>query len=175
MGDGSGESMMTMEELVNKLASLQSERTAREIAADKESAATDLMIKLADENITSLEEERKNERQVDENAIGELDVEIKHVSAQIIDVWGGDKKTLKFENGTLKFRTSQSLVIENDRLVLEGLLAHTSTDDVATNYITGFKKTAVKKYMGVLPLPMGAARIDLKTTVKLEEEAEQSA
>ena len=157
-----------IEELVNTLASLQSERAAREKAADKESAATDLMIKLAEENIASLEDERRTLRQVDEIAMGELDVAIENVSAQIIDTWDGEKKTMPFDAGTLKFRTSQSLVIENKRSVLEGLLAHTSAKDVATNYITGFNKTAVKKFMGVLSLPMGAAYIDLKTSVKLE-------
>jgi len=55
--------------------------------------------------------------------------------------------------------------------VLTGLLDHTSVKDVAKNYITGFNKTAVKKFMGVLSLPMGAAWIERKTTVKLEQKS----
>jgi hypothetical protein len=95
---------------------------------------------------------------------------IEEINAQIIGKWTGEKKTMSFDAGTLKFRTTQSLVIENETLVLTGLLDHTSIKDVAQNYITGFNKTAVKKFMGVLSLPMGAAWIDRKTTVKLEVE-----
>jgi hypothetical protein len=69
-----------------------------------------------------------------------------------------------------KFRTAASLKIEDDTLVLTGLLDHTSVKDVAMNYVKGFNLTAVKKYMGVFELPMGAAELQHKTTVKLEVE-----
>lgn len=157
-----------MDELVNTLADLQTERAARENAADKESAAIDLMIQLAEDDLNKLREDRRIERKVDEIAMGELDVAIENVSAQIINTWNGEKKTMVFDAGTLKFRTSQSLKITDPTLTLVGLLQHTSDEDVATKYIKGFNLTAVKKYMGVLSLPTGAAQIDRKTTVKLE-------
>jgi len=100
-----------------------------------------------------------------------IDERMDEVKAHIIDEWTGENKTMLFVAGTLKFRTTQSLKIENDALVLTGLLDHTSVKDVAKNYITGFNKTAVKKFMGVLSLPMGAAWIERKTTVKLEQKS----
>ena len=103
------------------------------------------------------------------HAIGELGSDADVIKAQIIETWDGEKKTLKFAAGTLKFRTTQSLKIENETLVLTGLIDHTSIKDVATKYINGFNKTAVKKYMSVLDLPLGAAEIEKKTTVKLEK------
>ena len=166
-----------MEELVNKLAELQAERKAQEDQADNavREMGYNRSIHDAEKELQRLKELRDETRYPFEWEIGIINKAIEDISARIIETWGGEKKTMSFDAGTLKFRTTGSLVIENDRLVLEGLLAHTSAKDVATNYISGFKKTAVKKFMGVLSLPMGAAWIDQKTTVKLEEEAEKSA
>lgn len=110
------------------------------------------------------------------NELVELDVrmgwsgaEIEATEAMIIKLWDGTAKTITLDDGKiLKFRTTHSLQIVDETLVLTGLLDHTSVKDVAANYITGFNKTAVKKYMSVLDLPMGATEIHAKTTVKLE-------
>ena len=160
-----------IEELVNKLAKLQTERAARKIAADKESAATDLMIKLAEENIASLKEDRKNERQVDENAIGELDAEIENISSQIVEAWSGEKKTMPFDAGTLKFRTTQSLKIGDGAALLTQLLHHFSTNVIVDEYISGFNRTAIKKFMDLIPTLPDVAELIPKTTVKLNQES----
>ena len=97
--------------------------------------------------------------------------QIDEIKDQIIDEWTGEEKTMVFDAGTLKFTTRGSLKIIDKTLTLTGLLDHTSVKDVATNYIRGFNLTAVKKYMGVLELPMGAAGIEYKTTVKLEQKS----
>lgn len=158
-----------IEEHVIKLAELQAELKREKQKADEASAATDGIIEDTKKLIAVLEEERTAKRRPYIEAAEELSTTIGDLYATIIDEWTGEKKTLVFAAGTLKFRTAQSLKIENETLVLTGLLDHTSVKDVATNYITGFNKTAVKKYMGVLSLPMGAARIERKTTVKLEQ------
>lgn len=158
-----------MEELVNKLAELQAELDKELINADFASANIDDRIVKAKERLSILEMERDINRQPYIEAAEELSTTIGDLYATIIDEWTGEHKTMVFDAGTLKFRTTQSLKIENETLVLTGLLDHTSLKDVATNYITGFNKTAVKKYMGVLSLPMGAAWIKRKTTVKLEQ------
>ena len=163
-----------MEELVNKLAKLQAERKSQEDQADKtvHEMGYNRSIHDAEKELQRLKEIRDETRYPFEWEMGSIDKKIASVSAHIVDGWmdtDQTQKTLVFDAGTLKFRTSQSLVIENETLVLTGLLDHTSIEDVAKNYITGFNKTAVKKYMGVLSLPMGAAHIARKTTVKLEE------
>jgi NAD-dependent DNA ligase len=158
-----------IEELVDKLAELQAEMRT---AADK--IAADPLIAEYTAAIAELEKQASEGRDALHDlvsAYGQDDLTklIDEVEAEIIDEWTGEKKTMVFDAGTLKFRTTQSLEIENKTLVLTGLLDHTSVKDVANNYITGFNKTAVKKYMGVLELPMGAAEIEYKTTVKLEQ------
>jgi len=160
-----------IEERVNKLAELQEERRENEDATNSNPAVASY-----DEEIARIESRLADMVQKRNDVLlpyGErqaaLDEKIDEIKAQIIDEWTGEKKTMVFGVRTLKFRTTQSLVVENVTLVLTGLLDHTSVKDVAKNYITGFKKTAVKKYMGVLDLPMGAAYINQKTTVKLEE------
>ena len=157
-----------MKELVTKLAELQAEMESitDQIAGDK----------IIQEYVTAIAELEKQASEGRdalydlESAYGREHIQkfIDEVKAQIIDEWDREKKTLSFDEGLLKFRTTQSLKISDSTLVLTGLLDHTSVNDVATNYITGFNKTAVKKYMGVLDLPMGAAEIVPTTTVSFK-------
>lgn len=158
-----------IEELVNRLALLQAELDRELIGADFASENVDNRIIETEETLLRLKREQNLNRQPYIEAAEELKTTISDLHAQIIDEWGGEKKTMVFDAGTLKFRITQSLKILDDALVLTGLLDHTSVKDVATNYIKGFKLIAVKKYMGVLELPMGAAEIEYKTTVKLEQ------
>ena len=157
-----------MEELVNQLAELQMKLEIREEQAKEASAWIEERIQKAEDEVKELWKESQAARLPWLAEAEEIKAEMKEIYKTILDVWDGQKKTLPFDAGTLKFRTTESLVIENETLVLTGLLDHTSVKDVATNYITGFNKTAVKKYMSVLDLPMGAARLQRKTSVKLE-------
>ena len=164
---------MTMEELVNKLANLQSERSLREEAAEED----ELVIEYS-EKITRLEKELKKFQQARAQelayyapAIDDIKVDIEEIKKQIIDTWDGKKKTMPFDVGTLKFRTTGSLRISDREWLLSDLLDHTTIEDVAEKYIKGFNMTAVKKYMSVHNLPVDVAEIEYKTTVKLEEES----
>ena len=159
---------MSIESYAQELATLQAELAATKTAANEASKKVDAEIAEAEMVLTHLRTMQERIRQPYEYEITEIDIRIAMMQDCIIEAWDGEKKTLKFDAGILKFKTTQSMKIENETLVLTGLLDHTSVKDVATNYITGFKKVAVKKYMGVLDLPMGAARIEKKTTVKLE-------
>ncbi len=160
-----------MEEHINKLAELQAELDKELVNADFASANIDDRMARIKEKLSILEQERDINRRPYIEAAEELKTTIGDLYATIIDEWSGEQKTMVFDAGTLKFRTTQSLKIENETLVLTGLLDHTSVKDVATNYIKGFNLTAVRKYMGVLELPMGAAEIEYKTTVKLEHKS----
>jgi len=159
---------MSIDTFVQQLATLQAELAATKTAANEASEKIDAEIAEAEMVLTHLRTMQERIRQPYEYEINEIGIRIAMMQECIIEAWDGEKKTLKFDAGILKFRTTQSLKIENETLVLTGLLDHTSVKDVATNYITGFNKAAVKKYMGVLDLPLGAARIEKKTTVKLE-------
>ena len=161
---------MTMEELVQRLAELQARQKMEEDAADETSAWIDGQIEDAEAQLKMLNTQRDELRKSHIDPIEKVIEQIVDVQQEIIEAWNPEtmKKTMRYPAGTLKFRTSESLVIEKEALVLTGLLDHTSVKDVADNYISGFNKTAVKKYMGVISLPMGAACINRKTTVTME-------
>ena len=163
---------MSMEDLVNKLAELQADRKVEEDAAnsDRIICKFELEIKEMESALATLIQARDECKSPYIEQVAKINIKADELKAQIIDTWDGEKRTVRYGAGLLKFRTTQSLVIENETLVLTGLLDHTSVKDVAMNYIKGFNLTAVKKYMGVLSLPMGAAYIKHNTTVKLEVE-----
>ena len=137
---------MTMEELVERLAELQSDLEMKEDAAE----ANELVIKYS-EKIARLEKELKKFQQARAQelayyapAIDDIEVDIEEIKKQLIKAWDGEKKTLKFDVGTLKFRTTGSLKISDRKWLLSDLLDHTTIEGVAEKYIKGFNMTAVK-------------------------------
>ena len=163
-----------MEDLVNKLAELQAERKVEEDAANDDHAVVSWggVIKRLEEQLAEARKMQSATLNLYTDRIAEIKIEMDNVETQIIDTWDGEKRTVRYGAGLLKFRTTTRLKIKDDALVLTGLLDHTSVKDVATMYIKGFNLTAVKKYMCVLELPMGAAELVSKTTVKLEVDSD---
>jgi len=159
-----------MKELVQELAELQEARRAAEEAREHNThiIAKREEVDAAKRRLAMAENALADESAYYDGAIAGLNQDVDDISMQIIDEWDCERKTVSFPAGTLKFRTTQSFKMLDAALVLTGLLDHTSVKDVANNYIIGFNKTAVKKFMSVLELPMGAAEIERKTTVKLE-------
>ena len=157
-----------MEELVNKLAELQAELKAEEAKADKASALTDASITDVKDELAELEIERKNERLPYIEAAQELQTTIGDIQQTIIDVWNGEKKTLKFDAGTLKFRTTSKLEIYHPEILLADMFVHLQTGSEMMKYLSGFNKTAVKKYIGVHPQDIDIVELIPATTVKLE-------
>ena len=162
-----------IEELIQQLVRLQAEQKAEEDARDGDGTVISLREAVADAKgrLEMAEKALADDLAYYDPTIAGTIRDIETVKAQIIDKWTGEDKTMVFDAGTLKFTTRGSLKIIDKTLTLTGLLDHTSVKDVATNYIRGFNLTAVKKYMGVLELPMGAAGIEYKTTVKLEQKS----
>ena len=160
--------MKPIETYVQELATLQAELAATKIAANEASKEIDAEIAEEEMALRHLRGIRERIRQPHEYEINEIGIRIATMQECIVETWDGEKKTLKFDAGTLKFRTTQSLNIKDESWLLASLLDHTSLEDVATRYISGFNKTAVKKYMGVIGMPDGAAELISKTTVKLE-------
>ena len=167
---------MTMEELVERLAELQSDLEMKEDAAE----ANELVIKYS-EKITHLEKELKKLQQARAQelayyapAIDDIKVNIEEIKKQIIEAWDGDKKTLKFDVGTLKFRMTSKLEIYHPEILLADMFVHLQTGSQMLKYLSGFNKTAVKKYIGVHPQDADIVELIATTSVKLEEEAEQS-
>ena len=161
-----------MEELVNKLAMWQAERktTEYDLNDDPEVAGCNETIAALEAQIV---EARKNLvflRAGYDTRISQIDDEIKHVSAQIIDGWNGEKKTLKYEAGTLSFRQTGSLRIIDDVRLMELLIEKAPIVDVVSKYIKGFKLTGVKKFVDVHNVPTGVASMEYKTTVGLKTE-----
>jgi len=157
-----------VEELVNELAELQAEMDNELIKADFASAKIDYHIDEAIKRLDMLRKERDINRQPYTERIEEITTTIMELHTAIIDEWGGEKKTLVFDAGALKFRTSGGLKIRDEPWLLERIVTTTSFTEAANKYLKGFNLTAVKKYMSVHELPSDVAEIEHKTTVKLE-------
>lgn len=162
-----------MEEYVNKLAMWQAKRKTIEcdLNDDPEVAGCNETIAALEAQITEAHKTLVFMCAGYDTRISEIDDEIKHVSAQIIDEWTGEHKTMVFGDRVLKFTSRRSLKIIDERWLLADLLDRTSIEDVAEKYIKGFNLTAVKKYMGVHDLPVDVAEIEYTTTVKLEQKS----
>ena len=161
-----------MEELVNKFAVLQANRKLFEEKAD--SAVHEMGY---DRNIHDLEEEldqqielRDSIRKPFEKEMAKIDEGIEDISNQIVYAWNPETmaKTMKFPAGILTLRTTQSLDIGNPGILLDNLISHFSTHRVATEFISGFKKTIVRKFMDMHPQASSVVELIPKTTVKLE-------
>ena len=161
-----------MEKLVKKLAALQ---VTRKVFEDKADSAVQQIG--YDRNIHDLKKElaqqielRDSIRRPFENEIAKIDEGIEDISSQIIYAWDPKTmaKTMKFPVGILTLRTTQSLDIGNPGILLDNLIVHFSTHRVATEFISGFKKTIVRKFMDMHPQDQFVAELIPKTTIKLE-------
>ena len=161
-----------MEELVNKLVELQAELKEREYQADEASLLIDERIADAKKRIHILEQERDVNRQPYTTKVEEIKIAITGLHTTIIDEWTGEKKTLAFDAGTLKFRTTKSLDIHKPGTLLNHIMSSgLPVSTVAEEYIKGFNLTTVRKYLEVLPVTTDVAELIEKTTVKLEQKS----
>jgi len=95
--------MACMEELVERLAELRDERKANEDAAN-----SNLAVAAYDEEINRIETRLADMMQKRNDVLlpygerqAEIDTQIAELQTQIIDAWDSEKKTLKFNAGTL--------------------------------------------------------------------------
>ena len=160
-----------METLVNKLAMWQAERKKVEdlVSNDPNVAECYKRIEELESQITETRKSMMFLRSGYDERISEIDDEIKHVSAQIIEGWNGEKKTIKFKAGTLKFRTTSKLEIYHPEILLEDMFVHLQTTSQILKYLSGFNKTAVKKYIGVHPQDADIVELIATTSAKLEQ------
>lgn len=159
-----------MIELVKKLAELQAElkTTEYDLNDDPEVTGCNEAIAALEAQIAEARKTLAFLRSGYDARIDEIDGEIKHVSAQIIDAWDGEKKTIETDAGTIKFRTTYSLKISDEAALLANLLDHFSTNKIVEKYLKGFYSTPIKEFMVVHELPTDVAGLVPKTTVKLE-------
>ena len=157
-----------MKELVNRLAELQAER--EEIIEHEKDASMDIDMKIdaLEGQILVLKDDLAKIQRPYVEAVASIDDQINDVKAMIIDAWDGEKKTMKFDVGTLKFRTTSKLDIHNEPNVLENLMSHLNTAGDIMEYIKGFNLTKLKKYMKVHKIPPEDAEFVHTTSVKLE-------
>lgn len=158
-----------MEELVMQLAELQESRKAAETVADNASSHIDGEITVMQLKVAELIEDRRTLRLPYDISIAHIDGGIEDLSAQILDEWDGEKKTLQYPAGTLKFRTTKRLEINDGAALLASLIGHFSINAIAEKYISGFNKTAVKKFIDLHPPPPDVTELIENTTVKLDE------
>ena len=163
---------MINEDDVKKLAELQEELKS---ATDK--IAADTTIQEYTEKIAELEKQVSEHRDAlyDLKSVymhEHIEAQIKEVKDQIVDSWDGDKKTIKYDFGTIGFRTTQSLKVIDGGRLLEHIIENTSTTEAVDKYLKGFLLTPTKAYVDVHGLGEGIARIEPKTTVKFEQKSE---
>ena len=160
---------LTMYELVQELAELQAERRAEENAAnsDRRICSFELEIRDMESTLAAVVRARDECKAPYLARVAEIDAKTDELKAQIIEAWDGEKKTMVFDAGTLKFRTTQSLMISNPSMLLDTLVYHFDKAVITEKYISGFNKTAVKKFIDLHPQPT-VAELFSKTTVKLE-------
>ena len=164
---------MNQPDLVNKLAGLQAEQKEIENAANSDlpMCRVDLEIREAKAVLAALTQTYDEMAAPYTASIEDIGRQIEEIKAQIVSVWldtDRSQKAFEYGDNVLKFRTATSLNIENETALLYNLIDHAGIKDVATKYISGFNKTAVKKYMDVHELPTVIAELISKTTVKLE-------
>ena len=160
-----------MEELVNKLAELQAELKLEELKANEASLWTDERIAKAEEEVKALRAESEKERLPYINNIDDINSEIRMLQGDIVEVWDRRKNTVQFDAGTLKFTTRKSMEIVDGGRLLEHIIENTSTTEAVDKYLKGFLLTPTKAYVNVHELGEGIAKINSKTTVKLEQKS----
>jgi hypothetical protein len=97
-----------------------------------------------------------------------LKIEIDGLKDQILDEWDGEKKTIKYDFGTISFRTTKNLNIVDGRRLLGHMVANMPIDKIADEYLKGFLLTPTRAYVTVHGLGEGIAKIDEKTSVSFK-------
>lgn len=150
-----------IEELAYELADSEAAIIANTEAMDKATAEID-------KQIAELKEQRAGIVFPFTSAIDKETKLIEGIKERIMSEWDGTTKTIPTDFGILKFRTNSSLIIRDEAALLANLLQHFSTNAIVETYIKGFNKTALKKYMNVLPIIPDIAEIEYKTSVTLK-------
>lgn len=159
---------MIQYEDVEKLAKFQAElkSAADEIAADK-------TIQECTARIIELEKQASDQRDALYDLVSvygqdRIGKQIEEVKDQIVDDWDGNKKTIEYEFGLLRFVTTKSLKIGDGGRLLEHIIENTSTATAVDKYLKGFLLIPTKAYVDVHELGEGIAKIEPRTTVKLK-------
>lgn len=160
-----------MEELVQRLAELQTFRDEIVAHVHDESIDIEMQIDALETDILTLKDKLELVQRPFDASMTNVDRDIERVSNQIVDAWDGEKKTLEFDAGTLKFLMTQSLEINSKSKMMYVLSDTLSLGEIANKYITGYNKTVIKKYMGVHSVTPDVAELIPKTTVELEQES----
>lgn len=156
-----------MEELVDRLAELQEDRKAAETRADIDTRQIDDELEVLRVRSAGLAAERRTLRLPHEKKMAYIDDDIEETASQILEEWNGEKKTLQCNAWTLKFRTTRRLEIHDGAALLASLIDHFTTNTIAETYLSGFNRTAVKKFIDLHPQPPDVTELIEKTTVKL--------
>jgi len=158
-----------MEDFVSQLAELQANQKEEESARDSDGTVILLReaVAYAKGRLEMAEYALADDLAYYDPAIDGTIRDIETIKAQILEAWDGEKKTLQYPAGTLKFRTTQSLKIVNPGLLMADIISHMRTGTEVLKYVSGFNKTEVKEFMSVISEP-GAAELVSKTTVKLD-------
>jgi len=162
-----------IEEHVNKIADIELAISVKTASMNRATTGIDARIADAEHALETLKEHRTEVAAPYVIGIADNARQIDEIAAQIIDEWTGEKKTMVFDAGTLKFRTTQSLIIKDETWLLDDILDRMSIEEMfKKKYLKGFNPTAVKKYMDMYELPIDVAEIEYKTTAKLVQKGD---
>lgn len=162
---------MTMDELVQQLAVVQAEIAATTEHMNRATAGADQRIEEAERALEVLKEHRIGVAAPFIIGIADGERLTDEIETQIINEWTGEKTTMVFDAGTLKFAQRGNLKIHDEVWLMNDILDRMSVEDIfKKKYLKGFNLTAIKRYMGVHDLPVDVAEIEYTATVKLEAE-----
>ena len=157
-----------MEELVRELAGLQAELAADTKFVDGDGIVITLRESVADAKAELAKAEAALAEEMLLYASSTIEDQITDTKERILDEWDGEAKTYQYDFGKLALTTTKSVVIGDGAFLLANLIEHFSTSAIADTYITGFKKTAIRKFVDLFPQPPEVVDLIEKTTIKLE-------
>jgi hypothetical protein len=109
---------MSMEDLVNELVSLQAELRAEEDETNGDGIVIKLRLAITDleKQLEVANAELSNELRYYTTTCNMIKTAIEETKVQIIDAWDGEKRTVRYDAGLLKFRTTKSLKIKDGQI-----------------------------------------------------------
>lgn len=159
-----------MDELVQQLADIELAISVKEASMNRATAGTDQRIADLEHDLDVLKEHRTGVAAPFVIGIVEDKRRIDEIKAQIVETWDGKKKTLQGDGWVLKFKTTKSVKINDKGYLLSEIMRRFNARIIADEFISGFNKTKVKKFMDLYPQSPDSAELIEKTTVKLEQE-----
>ncbi len=158
-----------MKELLDELIKRQHVIEGINIERDDATHDINLAIETMKKELVTMEKVRDYTEKPYNDKVKLLEYGQYETKERILKTWDKAKKTLKFDSGTIKFRTTTSLNIKKPDVVLGDLVERLATMEEVMEYVSGFSKTKLKGYIGVHKMDADVIELVAKTGVSFVE------